>query len=53
VDYRTVELGGVVTQRNVVSAILSVPVRAHGYVLFDEGLDYVEKDSMVDVHLLN
>ena len=35
------------------SAILSVPVRAHGYVLFDEGLDYVEKDSIVDVHLLN
>ncbi len=34
------------------SALLSIPVRAHGYVLFDEGLDHVEKDSMVDVYLL-
>jgi molybdenum cofactor synthesis domain-containing protein len=35
------------------SALLSIPVRAHGYVLFDEGLDGVEKDCVVDVHLLH
>jgi len=34
------------------SALLSIPVRAHGYALFGEGLDYVEKDSMIDVCLL-
>jgi molybdopterin biosynthesis enzyme len=35
------------------SALLSISVRAHRYVLFDEGLDGVEKDRVVDVHLLH
>ncbi len=34
------------------SPLLSIPVKANGYVIFGEGLEYVEKDSMVDVYLL-
>ncbi|MEM4576568.1 MAG: molybdopterin molybdotransferase MoeA [Candidatus Nezhaarchaeales archaeon] len=34
------------------SALASIPVKGHGYVIFNEGLERVNEGSIVDVHLL-
>lgn len=35
------------------SALISIPVKGHGYVIFNEGLDRVNEGSIVEVHLLS
>ncbi|MCS7139885.1 MAG: molybdopterin molybdotransferase MoeA [Candidatus Nezhaarchaeota archaeon] len=34
------------------TALMSIPVKAHGYIVFDEGVDEVKRGRIVNVHLL-